>query len=173
MNKKRIVVLGCAGCGKSTLAKNLGEKLNLEVFHLDKFFYKPGWIEEDKEIFIQKMKAAVEKDNWIIDGNYRSSLDIRLSRCDLVIYLDFNRFVSLRGIFKRYKEFKKKQRDTIATGCFEKLDWSFIKWVWSFKSTSKPFIMNKLKEYKALDILVFKTRKQLNKWLEQVENVNE
>ena len=31
-NMKRIVILGCAGCGKSTLASKLGKKLNIPVF---------------------------------------------------------------------------------------------------------------------------------------------
>ena len=39
-NMKKIVIVGCAGCGKSTLAKLLGSNLNLPVFHLDTIYWK-------------------------------------------------------------------------------------------------------------------------------------
>lgn len=164
-NKKRIIILGCAGSGKSTLAKELGEKLNIDVFHLDKIFYKPNWEEEDKQVFIDKQKEIISLDKWIIDGNYRNTLDLRLAKCDLIIYLDYNRLVSIHGIYKRYKKYKGVQRDTIATGCYEKLDKDFIKWAWQFKKKAKPILFEKINQHQDIDLVVFKTRRKLKKWI--------
>ncbi len=166
-DKKRILIMGCAGSGKSTLAKTLGEKLNIEICHLDKLFYKPNWEEEDKEVFILKQKEIIEKDQWIIDGNYRHTLDLRLERCQLVIYLDYNRLVSILGIYKRYKKYKGVQRDTIATGCFEKLDKDFLSWAWHFKKQSKPILMEMIKKHN-VEMIVFKTRRALKRWLAKI-----
>ena len=65
---KRLLVLGCSGAGKSTLARELGEVLNLPVTHLDKLFWKPGWVESDEGEFRQKVANAVEGDAWIVLG---------------------------------------------------------------------------------------------------------
>ena len=165
-DKKRIIILGCSGSGKSTLSKELGALLNINVTHLDKLYYKPNWIEEDKEVFKNKQLEIIAEDAWIIDGNYRKTLDLRLQRCDLVIYLDYNKLTSMHGVLKRYRQYKHKQRDTIATGCFEKLDKSFLRWVWRFKKDAKPLIMEMIAKYDHYDYLVFKNRRALNKWLE-------
>ncbi|MGL4882562.1 MAG: hypothetical protein ACRC8K_16095 [Waterburya sp.] len=45
---KRIAIIGCCGAGKSTLAKSLGEKLNLPVIHLDTYYWQPGWQETEQ-----------------------------------------------------------------------------------------------------------------------------
>lgn len=167
-NMKRIVILGCAGCGKSTLASKLGKKLNIPVFHLDTIYWKANWQEEDKEVFVDKQRKMIENPAWILDGNYRDTLEMRVEPCDTVIYLDYPRRVAIFGIFKRYLQYRNKQRDSIAEGCKEKIDRSFFKWVWNFKKNAKPRIFEKLKKYEnTKNILIFKNRKQLNKFLKE------
>lgn len=169
-DKKRIIILGCAGSGKSTLSKQLGEALNLNIAHLDKIYYLPNWKERDHEEFKKMQEEIVQEDKWIIDGNFRDTLDIRLNRCDLIIYLDLNRFVSLHNAHKRYKMYKDKQRDSLAEGCLDKFDKSFRKWILNFKKNSKPIIMKKISEYPEKDILIFKTRRSLDKYLKNQLN---
>jgi len=41
----RIAVIGSPGAGKSTLARKLGQALGLEVHHLDRLYWQPGWVE--------------------------------------------------------------------------------------------------------------------------------
>ncbi len=165
---KKILILGCAGCGKSTLAKLLGKELNIPVIHLDRIFWKPGWEEEDKEVFFRFQQELVREDSWIIDGNYRDSLDLRLAHADTVIYLDYPRRVALRGIFKRYFEYHNKERDTIGEGCKEKIDREFFMWVWNFKKKSKSLIINKINNYSHLNVLIFKNRQSLNDYLKTI-----
>ena len=165
---KRIVILGCAGCGKSTLAKELGAILNLPVIHLDRYYWKPGWVEESADVFQRFQQEVIREDEWIIDGNYRNSLDLRLSRCDTVIYLDFKRIVALRGIFKRYHQYKNKERDSIGVGCPERIDKSFFKWVWNFRKNARPILLNKVKEYPHINCMLFKNRRSLYKFVESL-----
>lgn len=162
---KRILIMGCAGCGKSTLAKELGKILDLPIYHLDVYYWQPGWVETEKSVFIAKQEEIVATDNWIIDGNYRSTLDIRLKRADLILYLDYRRGVALKGIIKRYFKYRNKTRDSITIGCDEKIDRDFIKWVWHFKKDSKPIILNKLREYPEVPMITFKNRRALKKYL--------
>ncbi len=48
---KRVMVVGPSGVGKSTLARGLGKVLNLPVVHLDKLYWRPGWVEPPEEEF--------------------------------------------------------------------------------------------------------------------------
>lgn len=162
---KRILFLGCAGSGKSTYSKILGTKLNIPVTHLDTLYWKPGWVEEEKETFIKKQQQIIDQDTWILDGNYRDSLDLRLERCDTIIYLDVPRIVSILGIYQRYFTYRNKSRDSITAGCEEKIDSSFFNWVWHFKKRSRPFLMEKINKMTNKNILIFKSRKALRKFI--------
>ena len=88
---ERIVIIGCGGAGKSTLARQLGEKLRIPVVHLDKLFWRPGWVQVPKEEFDALLRAELAKEKWIMDGNFDRTIPERLARCDTVIYLDFSR----------------------------------------------------------------------------------
>lgn len=165
---ERILILGCAGCGKSTLAKTLGEKLDLPVYHLDVYFWQPNWVEADPVEFAEKQKELVSGDKWIIDGNYRKTIDIRLERCDTILYLDFPRLTALFGVIRRYFKYKNKERDTIGVGCKETIDKEFIKWIWHFKKNSKPKIFQSIVKYPNMNVKIFKSRHALNKYLKKL-----
>ena len=128
----RIMVIGCGGAGKSTLARQLGEKTGLPVVHLDKLFWHPGWVESTKEEIDAKILEEMEKSRWIIDGNYNRTLPQRLEYCDTVIYLDFPRVVCLMGVLKRVISTYGTVRPDMPDGCPERFSWEFLQWVWRF-----------------------------------------
>jgi adenylate kinase family enzyme len=45
---KKILIIGSGGAGKSTLARELGNILGLEVIHLDTCYLNSGWVETPK-----------------------------------------------------------------------------------------------------------------------------
>ncbi len=75
---RKIAIIGSSGAGKTMLAKRLAERLHLPVYHLDHYFWKPGWQETDHDQFMLKQYELVMRDQWIIDGNFRRTLSIRL-----------------------------------------------------------------------------------------------
>lgn len=89
---KRIAILGCSGSGKSTLARHLGAILNIEIFHLDTYYWKPNWIEPDPAEFEGIVREIIQRDTWIIEGNYRITRDARLDASDTIIYLNESRW---------------------------------------------------------------------------------
>ena len=95
---EKILIIGCSGSGKSTLAVALGEKLGLPVVHLDQLWWKEGWRNVTREEFDSRLAMAMNMDGWIIDGNYSRTMEMRLAKCDTVIYLEFNRWACLRGM---------------------------------------------------------------------------
>jgi adenylate kinase family enzyme len=84
----RIVILGCAGSGKTTLARRLGNRTGAPVICLDAM-WQPHWAENDVPAFRELLKKAHATDNWISDGNFAlATFDIRLPRATLVIWLE-------------------------------------------------------------------------------------
>ena len=98
---KRILLIGCPGSGKSTLAKRIGKETNLPVVHLDTIYWLPHWERRPREEFESLLIEELKKDRWIIDGNYNRTLDLRISYCDLIVYLDIPRRVCLWSVIKR------------------------------------------------------------------------
>ena len=98
---KKIMIIGCCGSGKTTLAKKLSNKLNLPLIHLDKLNWRDNWKNISKEEFDDLLWAEVVKSTWIIDGNYERTIPLRLKYCDTVIYMDYSRISCLYGVIKR------------------------------------------------------------------------
>jgi adenylate kinase family enzyme len=101
----RIVILGCAGSGKTTLARQLGEWTGAPVICLDAI-WQPHWEEKDVPTFRTLIEEAHTDEDWISDGNFAvASFDIRLPRATLVIWLERSRLScawrTLTRAFKR------------------------------------------------------------------------
>jgi len=141
---KRVSIIGSGGAGKSTLARRMGEILELPVIHLDSRFWRPGWTETPTEEWRQIVEDLVKPDRWIIDGNFGGTMEIRLEASDTVIYLDYPPFVCLRRAIKRWITHWNKTRPDMGEGCPEKMDSEFLRWVWMFPTETKPNIEKRL-----------------------------
>jgi len=169
VSMERILIIGCGGAGKSTLAQKLGKKLDLPVVHLDSIFWLPGWVEMDRDTFDERVRQELQKDRWIIDGNYNRTMPERLQYCDTVIYLDFSRFACLYGIFKRLLTNIGKTRPDMGAGCKEKVDWEFVKWVWNFNKNKREKYYRMLNEAEGIETIVLKNRRMVNRFLKGLE----
>jgi adenylate kinase family enzyme len=167
---KRIMIIGSCGAGKTTLAIQLNEITNIPIIHLDKEYWKPGWVESNKEEWYEKQNKFVDNINWIIDGNYGGSLDIRLSKADTVIFLDYNKYICLYRIIKRWIQYFGKTRIDMAEGCNEKIDLPFIKFVWNFPKKPRKKIVDKLNEYNELNKIILKNPKETKIFLKTIGN---
>ena len=166
---ERIIIIGCGGAGKSTLARQLGEKTGLPVVHLDQIFWSPGnWQHLDKETFDALLMAEMEKPQWILDGNYNRTMERRLEKCDTVIYLDFNRFICLAGWMKRVITNWGKARADMAPGCNEWFDPEFAKWIWNFNNQKRAMYLSLLSHLKDKKVYVLKNRREVRRFLSQI-----
>jgi hypothetical protein len=101
LSYNRIIVIGNNGSGKSYLSKELSAITGLPLIHLDVEFWKPNWVMPTTDEWIKKQRDIVSKEKWIIDGNHCSTMELRFKTADLIIFLDFNRFVCLFSLLKR------------------------------------------------------------------------
>jgi adenylate kinase family enzyme len=67
---RRIIVVGCEGSGKTSLALKLGRKLGLPVVHLDVLYWRPGWKASDKASFRVRVVDAITDEGWVVDGSF-------------------------------------------------------------------------------------------------------
>ncbi|QQE80495.1 DNA topology modulation protein [Alicyclobacillus sp. SO9] len=142
----RIAIIGSPGAGKSTFARLLGDLTGIEVFHLDGLFWNPGWVETPRAAWIQLQEKLVQRPSWIIDGNYGSTMDIRIQAADTVIFLDFPRYICLWRAIKRAVQFRGKTRPDMGEGCAEKIDLEFIQYIWGFRRREDDKINRRLND---------------------------
>ena len=138
----RILVLGSGGAGKSTFAQQLGDLLNIKVDHLDKYYWKPGWVKPSNEEWVATVAELIQRERWIIDGNFGGTLDQRVARCDTIIFLDMSRLLCLWRIVKRRLTYLNIARPDMAKGCDEKVDFEFVSWVWNYSRRTRPRILS-------------------------------
>ncbi|OON38735.1 hypothetical protein BTJ39_16730 [Izhakiella australiensis] len=100
---RRICILGPSNSGKSTLAQAIGDKLQLDVIHLDRLYHYPAtrWQARPPAEFSALHQAAIDRDSWVIDGNYSRLLAPRLQRASGFILLNVSPSVSLLRYFRR------------------------------------------------------------------------
>lgn len=144
---QRILIIGCSGGGKSTLTRQLAQKLTLPVTHLDVLWWKPGWVESSREEFRPKVAAAVAEDRWIIDGNFSHTFDIRMPRADTIIWIDQPRWLCLWRAFWRTATHFGRNRPDLALGCPERYDLEFYRFVWTCKNQQNPLIEQGIAQY--------------------------
>ena len=144
---KKILVIGSGGAGKSTFARRLGEKTGIEVIHLDKLYWKPNWTETPKDEWRKIVGKIIKKDEWIMDGNFGGTMEMRIDACDIVIFLDFPRTVCVYRALKRWIAYYKTNRPDMTEGCNEKFDLKFLGWIWNFEKNAKPRIENLLEKF--------------------------
>lgn len=157
---KRIMIIGCPGSGKSTFARSLTEKTGLPLHYLDMMYWNPDRTTKPKEEFRAALRETVALPEWIIDGNYGSTLELRMEACDTVIFLDYPPEVCISGVEER----RGKPRADMPWVETEP-DLEFIEFVRKYNEESRPRVIELLEKYKEKNIIIFKSRAEADEWL--------
>ena len=102
----RIVIIGSSGAGKTTMAKKLGPRLGLKVYHLDRFFWQPDWRRKPDDTRIDILQNLVRQSRWVIEGSYLSSSELHLIAADTIIFLDIPPLICFYRRIKRHREYQ-------------------------------------------------------------------
>ena len=161
---KRIMVIGCPGSGKSMLSKALYSKTDIPLYHLDMMYWNADKTTVEKPVFLERLSTVLEKEAWIIDGNYGSTMELRIKKCDTVIFLDYPLDICLEGISAR----RGKPRSDMPWIESDQYDEEFIEFIKNYNSQSRPQVMELIDKYSHKNILVFHDRNEANEFLSQL-----
>lgn len=138
---QRVLVIGISGAGKSTFSRALANTTGLPLIHLDKEFWQPGWVQTPRPEWRAKVGELAARERWIMDGNYDSSLDLRLPRADTVLWFDYPMLRCLRRAMWRAVTTYGRVRPDMAEGCPERIDLEFLRYIWTFNAKQRPRVV--------------------------------
>ena len=163
---KRILVIGCPGAGKTYFSKRLGAILSLPVVHMDNLYWHKDKTCISQEELKEKLLPYLEKDEWIIDGNYHHCLEMRLPYATDVYILDIPRKECIQGILERIDQ----PRDDIPWVETEEDATELIAWTASYGFRTKDEEMALLdKNKKHLSVHLISSRQEMNDYLSKLE----
>ncbi|MGP4114998.1 topology modulation protein [Streptomyces sp. 4N509B] len=162
---KKVTVIGCGGSGKSYVARELGRLLDAPVTHLDAVYFDDEWNSLPMEKFEAAQRDLVAAPSWVIDGNYNSTLHVRLEACDTVVLLDLPTRTCLRGILFRQLRHGSGQHQ--ATGIYNRIHWGVIRYVLSYRRTMRPRVLRKIHDLTPdhATLVTLTSRRQARRWL--------
>jgi adenylate kinase family enzyme len=164
---ERIAIIGCGGSGKTILARRLAHRLGLAVTTLDALYYDDGWNPTPMDKFAAIQRDLVAADRWIIEGNYASTLPIRLTRADTVIFLDLPARTCLWGIAQRRWRYRGGQH---TDDVYDRITWSFIRYVLGYRRSVRPRVTALVVEHaQHARYLQLASRRQANQFLDQLD----
>ena len=161
---KKVIVIGCPGSGKSYFSKRLKKVTNLPLYHLDVIYHRVDGSEIPKEEFDKFLINIFKEDEWILDGNYQRTLEMRLKECDTCFLLDINTEECLKGAYERVGT----ARDDLPF-IENELDKEFEKRILDFASEKLPKIYELLDKYNDKNIIIFKSRKEAEDYIKTIE----
>jgi adenylate kinase family enzyme len=98
---QRILIYGVTGSGKSTLAAAISDRTGIPWHCVDDFTWQPGWRSTPDDEQRRIAESICAGDRWILDTAYGSWRDVPLARTDLVVALDYPRWLSLTRLVRR------------------------------------------------------------------------
>ena len=157
---KKIIVIGYPGSGKSTVSRALHNKTGIPLYHLDMMYWNADKTTVEKSVFLERLSAVLEKDEWIIDGNYGSTMELRIAACDAVIFLDYPLDICLDGVKARRGE-PRSDMPWIET----EEDAEFIEFIKNYNEQQKPKVLELLEKYSDRNIIILESREQADEFL--------
>ncbi|HVQ18409.1 MAG TPA: topology modulation protein [Actinomycetes bacterium] len=164
---KKVAIIGCGGSGKSHVARTLGNLLQAPVTHLDAVFYDSDWNELPMAEFEARQHELVAEPSWVIDGNYNSTLPVRLHACDTVVFLDLPAVTCLWGALSRQVRHGAGQNQT--SGVYNRMHWGVIRYIRTYRAKMRPKVLRKIEEHADhATVVTLTSRRQVRRWLTQV-----
>ena len=165
-NYKKVLVIGNNGSGKSYFSTKLSEITGLPLVHLDKLYWRENWEHPTRDEWAKIQENLLKQDEFIIDGMYISTLEMRFSQAEAIIFLDIDLQTCIeatkgregikRADFPEYLEQNQKKFEELLIGAYE------------FDEKRKPRILELKNKYQSKVFIVLNTREEADRYLEEI-----
>jgi len=141
------MVIGISGAGKTTLSRRLAAALSLPLIELDLFHWQPGWQGLPSEEWRDRVRTLVDAEEWVMDGNYSGTFDIRMPRAQAIVWLDYEPLRCIRRVAVRTVGNWGRPRAGLPEGCPERFDPEFLRYIWGFRKNHRPKLERALADF--------------------------
>ena len=159
----RILVLGCSGSGKSTFARLLAARTGQPLIHLDNVWWRADRSHISRDEFDRALAGLLAGEQWIMDGDYSRTYEVRVRACDTVIFLDYPEEVCMAGITARVGQERPDMPWTEST-----LDPELVALVQNYATENRPALLALLQKYPDKQAFIFTDRTQADQWLSEL-----
>ncbi len=85
-------VVGTSGSGKSTVARQLAQKLGIPYIEMDRLYWRAKWqgTPDDEFLSCVEQALAAASGGWVLDGNYTRTKAIKWRDVDWVVWVDYS-----------------------------------------------------------------------------------
>ncbi|CAI3795572.1 adenylate kinase [Pseudarthrobacter sp. MM222] len=169
----RVIFYGVTGSGKSSAARAYALASGLPEYSADDDVgWLPGWQQPSTEAQRKVAQGIAAQDRWVLDSAYGVWRDLVVSRADLIVGLDYPRWLSLSRLIRRSVR-RVVTRQPVCNGNVETLARLLAKdsnIAWHFRSFKrKRRVIRELHTDPNMPaVLVFRRPRDLEAWLEQV-----
>lgn len=157
---QKVMVIGCPGSGKSTFSRALSQITGLPLTHLDMLYWNADKTTVERSVFLERLSEVLQKDAWLIDGNYSSTMELRMQECDTVFFLDYPADICLQGVKDRRGE-PRPDMPWVET----EEDTEFLEYIQNFYKENRPQVLELLQKYSHKTIYVFQNRREAHMFL--------
>ena len=165
----KIVIFGASGAGKSYTSRRIAEITRYPVYHLDAVFFQHGWVTVSEDDFIARQREMMSGRTWIIEGNYKKTMEFRFATADLIIFLDVNRFTRIWAATQRQGKKRPELPDLEKRSVFSKEFLNLVKMQWSHGKATRDKVMELRSKYPDKAFLHIRGRREAKKLLEEWE----
>ena len=170
----RVSVIGCSGAGKTTFGRALAGRLGVPFVELDAIFHQAGWTALPDDEFRDRVRAAIDCDAWVVDGNYGVVRPIVLERATTVVWLDYSRPWVMQQVIRRSVSRAITRRELWNGNREDAREWIKpdhpIRWAWSQHSRKRAEYEARFREpqYERIDVRRFRTPRATRAWLQSL-----
>lgn len=166
---RRVIIIGSPGAEKGALARAVSERLKIPCIELERLYWRPGWKKPTTEEWKAQVTELANREEWVMEGTFPSTLDIRVARADWLVFVDAPMPVCFVRKLKQMIRGRKDQKAEPAPGCPPRLDARLLRFIWNFPTSTAPRINTIIaRERRNRTIFILRSKREQEEFLAKV-----